>query len=114
MKKWVLVVTEQFDPTADGLIGTLHRRRVPFLRWNVDRFPLESTVTLHLGDGEVRGTIRTDGRSVDLRQIHGVWHRSLKPALFPEGLCPEELRFARTEAQVGLNGLAQVARWRWI
>lgn len=114
MKSTVLLVTEEFDPTADALIGCLRRRAHPYLRWNLDRFPLQSALTMRMIDGQLQGSIQTDGRSVDLREIGSAWFRSLRAGGFPSDLGPQELQFAQAEVRCALQGLANITRWRWI
>jgi hypothetical protein len=92
--KTILLVTEQFDPTADHLIQVLRRRGCPVLRWNLDRYPQESTLTYRASAYQFGGSIATEGRIVPLDLIGSVWYRASRCRGFPAGLKPEEVEFA--------------------
>ena len=112
--KTILLVTEQFDPTADHLIQVLRRRGCPVLRWNLDRYPLESTLTYRASAREFDGSIATEGRIVPLDLIGSVWYRAWRCSGFPANLKPEELEFAAREAESALTSLPLVTDWHWI
>ena len=112
--KTILLVTEQFDPTADYLIQVLRRRGCPVLRWNLDRYPQDSTLTYRASVDELGGSIATEGRIVPFDLIGSVWYRASRCRGFPADLQPEELEFAGREAESALNSLPLVADWHWI
>ncbi len=112
--EYVLLATERFDPTADCVIDYLSRRGVAYLRFNVDFYPAESTLTMEIANGQLEGRISADGRTVDLGEIKSAWYRSLNPAGFPEDLAGAERKFAKVESQAALAGLAKISAWRWI
>jgi glutathione synthase/RimK-type ligase-like ATP-grasp enzyme len=112
--KTILLVTEQFDPAADHLIQVLRRRGCPVLRWNLDRYPQDSTLTYRASSHDVGGTIATEGRVVPFERIGSVWYRASRPRGFPAGLKPEEFAFAEREAESALNSLPLVTDWHWI
>jgi glutathione synthase/RimK-type ligase-like ATP-grasp enzyme len=112
--KTVLLVTEQFDPTTDLLIQVLRRRGCPVLRWNLDRYPQDSTLTYGASAREFGGSIATDGRIVPFDVIGSVWYRASRSRGFPAGLKPEEREFAAREAESALSSLPLVTDWHWI
>jgi len=112
--KTILLVTEQFDPTADHLIQVLRRRGCPVLRWNLDRYPQESTLTYRASARGFDGSIATEGRIVPLDLIGSVWYRAWHCSGFPANLKPEELEFAAREAESAINSLPLVSDWHWI
>jgi glutathione synthase/RimK-type ligase-like ATP-grasp enzyme len=112
--KTILLVTEEFDPTADHLIQVLRRRGCPVLRWNLDRYPQESTLTYRASAHQFGGSIATEGRVVPLDLIGSVWYRASRCRGFPASLKPEELEFATREAESALNALPLVTDWHWI
>ncbi|MCH7539999.1 MAG: hypothetical protein IH999_06330 [Proteobacteria bacterium] len=113
MKK-VLIITEQYDPMADILIGELRRRDQTYIRWNLDNFPLTSSLTYRISASGLGGLLTSDGRTVDLRDIRSVWCRIFRPDGFPQNLSPDERRFAQIEAEIALYALPTVTEWRWI
>jgi glutathione synthase/RimK-type ligase-like ATP-grasp enzyme len=112
--KTILLVTEEFDPTADHLIQVLRRRGCPVLRWNLDRYPQESTLSYRASPHQFCGSIATEGRMVPLDLIGSVWYRASRCRGFPASLKPEELEFATREAESALNALPLVTDWHWI
>jgi glutathione synthase/RimK-type ligase-like ATP-grasp enzyme len=112
--KTILLVTEQFDPTADHLIQIIRRRGCPVLRWNLDQYPQKSTLTYRISPHEFGGTIVTDGRVVPLDVIGGVWYRASRCRGFPASLKPDELEFATREAESTLESLPLVTDWHWM
>ncbi len=112
--KTILLVTEQFDPTADHLIQVLRQRGCPVLRWNLDRYPRDSTLTYRASAHEFGGSIATDDRIVPFDVIGSVWYRASRSRGFPTGLKPEEREFAAREAESVLGSLPLVTDWHWI
>ncbi|HLZ05619.1 MAG TPA: hypothetical protein VKR55_26145 [Bradyrhizobium sp.] len=112
--KTVLLITEQFDPTADQLIQVLRGRSCPVLRWNLDRYPQDSTLTYRASGDGLNGSIATDGRIVPFDAIGSAWYRASRCSGFPAGLKPEEREFAAREAESTLGSLPLVADWHWI
>jgi len=111
--KTILLVTEQYDPTADNLLQVLRRRGCPVLRWNLDRYPHGSTLTyrasVHGFEGELR-SMAGSCRSTPLAAF------GIAPCArgFPGDLKPEEREFSTREAECALNSLPAVTDWRWM
>ncbi len=98
-----LLITEQFEPTADFLLAELRRRDVPCIRWNLDRFPLGSSLTYRIADGHFAAEIFTDGRKVNLDRIGSIWCRGFRPLGLPNGMSDDDSTFVRDEAQRALR-----------
>lgn len=47
----VLILTQPFDATADGVVDELNRRGVPVFRCNPGDFPCDLTLVAELGSG---------------------------------------------------------------
>lgn len=114
VSKICLLITEQFEPTADCLLAELRRRGVPCLRWNLDQFPSGSSLTYRACDGHFGAKISTDGRELDLGSVGSIWCRSLRPSGFPGGMNEEDRRFAQEEAQRALDALMTTMKVLWI
>lgn len=112
--KTILLVTDQYDPTADNLIQILRRRGCPLLRWNLDQYPHGSTLTHRASDQGFDGTIAIDGRVVSFDTIGSVWYRALRCSGFPTDLKLEERDFAVREAESTINSLSLVTDWQWM
>lgn len=114
MKKTCLLVTERFEPTADLLIAELRRRGVPCLRWNLDQFPLGSSLTFRASNADFGAEVISDGRRVDLESIGSVWCRGFQPTGFPIDIGSADKKFAETEARRVLAGLMSVVKPVWV
>ena len=112
--KTVLIITASFDPQADLLIAELRRRSVPCVRWNTYEFPLSSLLTYRASNNGFGAEIISDGRTIDLASIGGVWWQWDQPAGFPAGLNSAERRFAEREAELAVNALPAIGQFAWI
>jgi ATP-grasp ribosomal peptide maturase len=107
----VLVVTQQFDPTADYVVEELNQREVPVFRTDFADFPQRLSLAATL-DGTWTGTLRSPIREVGLREVTGVLYRRPTPPEFPAGLTGDARQWAMAEARFGLGGLlASLDKW---
>jgi glutathione synthase/RimK-type ligase-like ATP-grasp enzyme len=112
--KTTLIITERFDPTSDSVIQALNERGVPFLRWNLDTYPQESSLTYRASARGFHGIISSDGRTVSFDQIGSVWYRASAPSGFPASLSSKDQEFALREAELVLTSLPAVTGWHWV
>ncbi len=112
--KTILLITEEYDPTADNLVQLLARRGYPALRWNLNRYPLGSSLTYRASERGFDGEISAYGRTTPFEQIGSVWYRALRARGFPKPLSPQEHKFAAQEAEITFESLASVTPWAWI
>lgn len=109
--KRVLVVTSQFDPTADAVVTELARRGNPVFRCDIAQFPLELSITAELGETWT-GSLRTKHRNVRLDEISAAYYRRPTRFQFPPDLAGAELDWAGQQARLGLGGVfATMAGW---
>lgn len=107
----VLILTRQFDPTADWVIEELNRRRAPVLRFDIADFPLNAEFTATLNTEWV-GALRAGRRSLDLSRISGIYYRRPLPFSFPDDMSGAHREWATIEAKLGFLGtLTAVPRW---
>lgn len=107
----VLILTQPFDVTADGVVEELDRRGVPVFRCNPGDFPRDLTLVADLGVGWTGGLHLPD-RQVRLDEIGCAWYRRPTAFEFPGGLNTEEHRWAQHEARRAVGGiLAALPRW---
>lgn len=110
--RFVLVVTDRFDPTADLVVEELNRRDVSVFRCDTSEFPTSLTVAAELtGDGW-RGRAWTARRSVDFTAVCGIYYRRPTGFTFHEEMSVEERRWADVQARLGFGGLlASLQPW---
>jgi len=110
---WVLIVTQDFDPTVDPVIQTLSDRGAGVVRVDLSYFPRRLTFTTSDFEGE-RRVLRHRGREVDLDRLASVWYR--RPTAFDFG--PEmgdpERQFARKEAMQAIGGILRATDCLWV
>lgn len=114
MTKTCLLIADQFEPTCDLLIAELRRRDVPCVRWNLDKFPSESSVTYSAFGGHFATEVTTDGRKLNLDTVGSIWCRGFRPSGFASSLGGTDRKFAESEAQRALDGLLTIAGVAWI
>lgn len=107
----VLIVTQQFDPTADYVVAELHERGVPVFRCNPGDFPRRLTLITWLSEGWT-GSLHLPERELSLADISCAWYRRPTAFEFPDELSTEERRWCNAEARLGFGGvLAAMPRW---
>ncbi|MEU1203526.1 ATP-grasp ribosomal peptide maturase [Streptomyces sp. NPDC005813] len=100
----VLVVTGLYDPTADVVIGELHARGVPIVRFDSGDFPASLSLEAELTSHGMQGRITTPSRTADLAGVRSLYYRRPTGFTFPH-LDEQDARFALTQARYGLGGV---------
>jgi ATP-grasp ribosomal peptide maturase len=110
----VVVLTEQFDPTADRVIQRLHSRQVPVFRCDPAEFPQRLTMAATLDCRRWTGCLRTEHRQVLLEDVRSVYYRRPGRFAFPETMPPAAQRFAEAEARYGFGGVVAGLDCFWL
>lgn len=84
------------------------------MRWNLDHFPLGSSLTYRASNESFCAEIVSDGRKVDLDRVGSVWCRGVQALGFPSDLAEADRRFAEAESERVLTALYTVAKAVWI
>jgi glutathione synthase/RimK-type ligase-like ATP-grasp enzyme len=84
------------------------------LRWNLDRFPVGSSLTYRAADGDFSAELTTDGRRLDLQEVGSIWCRGFRPAGFPGNLSGPDRAFAESESQRAIDALLTVTEALWV
>ncbi|MGH8907035.1 MAG: ATP-grasp ribosomal peptide maturase [Egibacteraceae bacterium] len=109
----VLVLTAQFDPTADMVICELNRRDVSVFRCDAAGFPQQLELSATLGTGW-SGWLRTAHRTVHLESVRSVYYRRPTAFVLPDGMTDSERRFAAAEARIGFGGVLTSLDCFWL
>ncbi|MGK5550393.1 MvdC/MvdD family ATP grasp protein [Actinomadura kijaniata] len=109
----VLILTQDFDPTADPVVRSLTAKGARVVRGDISDFPREITLTTSDFDGE-RAVMRHRDREVDLRRLSGVWFRRPTAFDFGEEMGEAEREFARNEALHGVGGILRNTDCLWV
>jgi MvdD pre-ATP grasp domain len=101
----VLVLAQELDRTADGVIQGLTDLGEQVMRVDLSWFPQRLTLDAQFRNGSWRGYLSTEDHAVDLASIRAIWVRS--PSLFrmPPGMSAVEADYARREAKIGVAGV---------
>jgi len=109
----VMVITRDYDPTADFVVARLARRNARIFRFDLADFPerLALSGRYSASDSRWRGRLSTGHRLLDLDEITSIWYR--KPTRFqlPEAMTSTESRWATAEAKHGLGGILGRVVW---
>lgn len=101
----ILVLAEESDRTADGVILGLTERGEAVVRLDLSWFPQRLALDAEFRTGRWQGVLRTEHHEVDLAAIRSVWVRSPTSFRLPDGLTPVEADYSRREAKLGLGGV---------
>lgn len=101
----VLILTHQFDPTADRVVHELNNRDVSVFRMDTSEFPERLSVGAELIHGQWSGQLRTARRCLDLSVVSGAYYRRPTNFEFHPDLSTNERRWAGVQARMGLGGL---------
>lgn len=112
--KTCLLITDTGESTADLLVMEMRRRGQPCVRWNLDRYPVGSSLSTQISDAACETVISTDGRRVHLSDVGSVWCRSMTPTGFPDDFNTADRKFAEIEASRALDGLLSLPGIVWV
>ena len=110
----VLIISQEFDPHVDYMVGLLEHLGVGCIRWVTSLFPLRSSLSLRISNGSVEGSFRINGKETSLHEIRSVWYRHRAPFVVSPNLSREEKIFAAAEAREAFFGLMQMDDWFWV
>ena len=109
--KTCLLLTDRFEPTADLLVAEMRRRAVPCVRWNLDQFPVGSTLTYRASGDGFHAEIFTDGRKVDLDRVASIWCRGVQALGFPPELGAPDFRGNVPGKPMSPDDVSDVVAW---
>ncbi|MGH4017251.1 MAG: ATP-grasp ribosomal peptide maturase [Pseudonocardiaceae bacterium] len=101
----VLILTHQFDPTADKVVHELNNRDTSVFRIDTSEFPENLSVGAELTQGQWSGQLWTAQRCLDLIGVSGVYYRRPTNFEFHPDLSENERRWASIQARMGFGGL---------
>jgi len=117
MTKTILIVTNSQDLHADLVAARLNADKHPLFRLDLDHFPRDFQTCQWFANGALHNKIRRRGDEawLDLAEVGAVWIR--KPAEFTflsDELAPQELAYAKLEAEHALFSLIYTLDCYWI
>jgi len=111
----ILLVSQKFDPHVDIIIQKLHRKNIPFIRFNTEDFPLRASLTI-LFEGIVHSEELAFSNNPQIKgsDITAVWYRRPAPFEFPSEFSPAAHVFAEKETRAVIRGLWQLLDCLWV
>lgn len=110
----VLILADEFDPSADRMVLALREREIPVCRIDTGWFPSRLSLDARLRNGRWTGLLRAPERTVELEDIRSIWYRSPSAFRFPTELSAAERNHAFMEAKVGLGGVLSSLPVLWV
>ncbi|MEV4115129.1 MvdC/MvdD family ATP grasp protein [Nonomuraea sp. NPDC049695] len=113
----VLVLTQEFDVTADSVVKILNERDVRVFRYDTSYFPRNSTLTYRSTDTGWLTTLvdTTYGRrSLRLEDVTSVWYRRPTPFTADSSLQEVHQEFAVKESAHAMGGIFSALPARWV
>lgn len=110
----VLILAREIEPQVDRMVEELAVRDVPVFRSDLAAFPQTLTLDARLESDGWNGTLATERRCVQLREIRSVWYRHPSHFEFSEGMSRPERRHAAAEARVGVAGVLYSLDALWV
>jgi hypothetical protein len=117
----VLILTQNFDPTADPVVTRLRDRGARVVRVDLSYFPLRMTFTSSdfagtdsARPGPTTRVLRHRGEELDLTGLSAVWYRRPTGFHLGAGLDGSTARVAHREAVHGVGGLLRATDCLWV
>lgn len=110
----ILIISHEFDPHVDFMVALLEEVGIPCIRWPTSFFPLKSSVSLEIADGQLDGLLEIQGKTVALSEIRSVWYRQGFSSVVSVTLSANEQRFAEREANAAFSGVMRLLDSFWV
>jgi hypothetical protein len=107
----LLIVSQRDDYHADWVVLELHARRIPFLRFNTEDYPVAAGLEWS-SSGEAHLTLR--GERLRLSEVDAVWYRRPVPPVMPTDLSAPQAAWAQGEAREALMGAWRTLDALWV
>jgi glutathione synthase/RimK-type ligase-like ATP-grasp enzyme len=110
----VLVLTNELDLHANGIVLALERRGARPIRFNPADFPQRSRLYFSNQNGKWHGYIDLGRRRLDPQEIHSAWLGRPDRVEVHSTLSPMAARFAKAESRAAIEGVLHLDHILWI
>lgn len=111
----ILMVSQKLDPHVDIIATKLNERKIPFVRFNTEDFPLKVSASIFFDENDQNQTLNFNyGRKIIGSDVKGVWYRRPAHFEFPKEFSPFVKTFAEQESNATIRGLWEVLNCTWI
>lgn len=111
----VLIVSTEFDPHVDILVKSLTERRLPFIRFNTENYPLRSSLAISFSGSKHTEKLKVPNNNlVRGDDITSIWYRRPAAFEFPPQFSPQARTFADRETAATIRGLWSLLDCTWV
>jgi glutathione synthase/RimK-type ligase-like ATP-grasp enzyme len=113
----VLIITQSNDPHTDQVIKRLQQAGIPSVRFEPDKFPTQSVITMTFGNGKSSKVLHTSRveDAIDLDDVKSVWKRRMRSVNPSNALSEIDAAFSRRESEHIVRGLWHLLKDRfWV
>lgn len=111
----VIIFAEKTDIPVDAVVRELTVRDVPVFRVDTSWFPRALVLEALLeNDSRWVGVLRTEHRTVHLKDVRSIWYRSPGSFTFADGMTDVKRDYAHREARLGLGGVLASLNVLWV
>ena len=112
----ILILSAENDEHIPPVVGELERRGAEYCWFDPSLFPQKAAISLSFFQrGGRKWTLKTNGKTVDLRAIEAVWYRRPGPANLDERVSDKDTRnWAHFEIREFLDGLYNSLSCLWV
>lgn len=113
--KYVLLLTNREDITADYVVLELAKRKVPFFRFNTEDYPHKVFVSLHVTQKAIEGQFKSRDLTLPFHAISSVWYRRPSlPSFDHVELDPGLKEYCIKESYYALEGAVSTINCFWV
>lgn len=111
----ILLVTNEEDVTCDLVVIRLRARAIPYVRFNTDKFLIDSGFTWSIDGNHVLAELNGRRNTLDLSTVTAVWYRRPVSPRTPSAIThPGAADFATREAEACLRNLWSQLGGLWV
>lgn len=110
-----MVVSTKLDPHVDIIANKLNERKIPFVRFNTEDFPLRVSASIFFDKDNQRQLLNfPDDRKIVGSEVGGIWYRRPAQFEFSSEFTPAIHLFAEQESRSTIMGLWEILNCVWI
>lgn len=114
-KRKVLIITNKVDAHTDLVIDTLKKRKMEFVRFNTEDFPINIELTFDSESEDLNIHCLDSGQRIRTSEVKSVWYRRPESCKIDESVNDEAFRqFAYQESSAVIQGVYNSINALWI
>jgi glutathione synthase/RimK-type ligase-like ATP-grasp enzyme len=110
----ILIITNKEDFTADYVIYKMRKKNIPYIRFNTETFPYESSIIWDIKNNLNTEFILKNNKKFTVEDISGIWYRRPKSPEFPINLNKNIIEFVTDEVKNMFSGIWRSINAVWV